>query len=293
MSRCEFNRRDFLKLTGASLAAILASKNGHASAYEDSGDSGEWKRNYLEQIIGLNQNPDFWLTPLSRNKTQLYVNQEDGNQYSSYSLRANMLEDFKGNGCVLASLTTVRRWATFLFTGNIPEGIDIVPTYKHLIGETYTQGRHKNVNPIIWQENRPFISYFAYKRALEVLDSETQYYNVIEVAQNLETFVDNGLPTVNALSYGDVQRAYDRARVLITAQGGITMFHVYKYNFGHASVIPYVPEKVNQDALIIDPRGRKNSEVVEEPIYSYTRFVVYALGIVPNLDLWCRENHMR
>ena len=161
-------------------------------------------------------------------------------------------------------------------------------TYKALIGKTYFKGRHNNENPIVNPDGKGTVSLFAIARALEFLDAETQYYQVVEITPKPPTFDCNfeGAKTecIDPIPYSEWQTIFDKTRETITSQGGIPLFFVKKYGWGHVSLHPSIPSHINEDMLILDPRGaHKKGEIAEEPLAKYTALVGYVLGVVPNL----------
>ena len=310
------SRRDFLNISLPFLAGVVSACTPHSDSpsfltptlepsprptavptpktFAETPEAG-WKIPTPEQIRAWAKDPGFWSKKLGPSQNPIFVDQWDPNQYPGYSNPEYSLPGFMNNACVLASLTMARRWSHYIFTGDIPTEINIMQTLNSLIGKTYVIGRHKNENLIIDPDRGSLINLFAIKTALEVLDSETHYYTVVETTpkpvfsdctipprkgkRKIETLcVDNPIP------YGEWQGVFDKTITEVTSQGGLPLFFVYKYGWGHVSLFPDIPQDINEDVLVLDPRGaNEKGFIAKMPITKYTKAVAYGLGVVPNL----------
>lgn len=268
----QLERRDFLKLGGTVLISSLIPPELFNALPPE-------RNPRVEQVKTWNRDPEFWRS--------IFVRQHDPLQYSGYDNPDYPLESFMKNACGLASLTLVRRWAEYIFTGDTSEKTNIINTAKSLAGKTYVTGRNNNENPIINSDGRPFLYPAAIKKALEVLDSETQYYKVVEITPPLVTSRCKGvwgLCIDNAHQYWEWQELFDRTSAGVISKGGITVVFIAKYWWGHISVCPFIPADRNEDVLYVDPKGYDKNGIIEMgPLSKYTHAVASIYGVIPNL----------
>jgi hypothetical protein len=285
MANSEFNRRDFLKITGLAFGAIAVPPR---LLNISETNFGQWMVPDRERLQVLNKNPDFWKNVRSPDGTPIFVGQFDLNQYPGYDNSRISLPGFMNNACVYTSLTTVRRWAEYVFTGQVSAKTNIKSTYDSLIGKTYFKGRHNNENPIVMSDGNSLMSLFAIPKALEFLDSDTHRYSVVEVTPKPQTIDCNirggNTEYLEPIPYSQWQAVFDKTRAEVTSKGGIPIFFVKKYGWGHVSLHPLIPQSVNEDMLILDPRGSdEKGEISMEPFAKYSALMGYVCGVVPNL----------
>lgn len=321
--RIRLNRRDFLKLGALSFGSILAFPNTLTTALAETVSCTEKipttagtfapinprvsirfdpldifkveepKTNIevpkisgplsVEELRFYNQKQDFWLGKFFPDHNPIFVDQWDTKQYPDYDDRLWSFEGYMNDSCVPATFLEIERWADRI-AGRTRER-SIMQIIDSLDGKSYIQGTSKGESPIIRTGGRPGVSFFAYKKALEILFSETHDCRVVEIAQNLETFEEGGIQYVNPIPYSEWPKIHERAES-VTSQGGVILVHVSLYR-GHAMLVSSLPPKPEGKTLILDTRGPKrlgHGRIVEDSFSGYCGYLAYALGVIPNIS---------
>lgn len=326
MTEIPLSRRDFLRLTAAAAAGLIGctpvgravttaltptlftplpldiatsavKTNQVAKRLETLTPTDSWEVPSIEKRVEMLADPEFYLKEHGPEKRTIFTRQHDPNQYVGFSNDNMSLSAFQENACAWATFRTVIEAFEYFKNGKLSK-TTIKDIYYQIKDKAY-----KDINdfPSTIQDapSSSAVNFAALKSALEILDSDTRLYKVIE----LESAPDYGSRNKFILPQSNWKGFFKEAKEKVVDKGGILLLCGGKYGAGHVVCGSLITNNPEDPMLIIDSKGpqingERNGYVEWITLNNYFDPLVdpapghqelgeqpslmYALGVVPN-----------
>jgi hypothetical protein len=243
-SQESISRRDFLKLTLASLGSVPYMK------FRPKERSRVWEIPTAEERMAMLADPEFFTIPPDGGKRRLLTAQYDPTEWGNLESELQPFRysaQYAGNGCGISVLTSAVKINGFFRTGRVPD-CTCADVVNFLNGK-----RHDNY--LMIHPNSIRMTDDGLKWAADLLGKETGLFTTLQISPDLGLYNNHIIPT------SDWASLFNYGKKHVLEKGGLLVARILKYSINprkpEATFIIVSSMNIGGEPLIVDSVGPK------------------------------------